>query len=1084
MADRGPWFTLFIVAVSLLVAPRALETGEQHVERFEAAPPADKAPALSRDVKPEAWDQFLCSYFHPRRDNRHCPEAGSVTLPLPVEYLIAGVPDPEATSIPATFDTMVEALLGAAATDGWTYDRNWIPWGKDEKRPHPTAEAPLLTNENPGLLLFRKSDRLLLVFLVGETPTSGVSKTALDRAARFILARSAEPAALRILGPRFSGSVPSYGQAIKQLASVPGYAGVRFVTGSATRAANRGDIEKLGDRSRPATYEGAVEHDARTLDLFLRWLQSRGIARHEVAMLAEGGTAFGAALRTAPTAAQQSVLRIEFPYQISRLRNAYDKDPELRALWLGTAGGAKSATAALAKESQLAWSLKTEREDTDRVRTFQGQQTTLVQERQVEQLVETVKQHGVRAVGVNATDLLDTVFITLLLRRHCPDVRVFTLDSDLLFTYSSGALSFHGMLLVSPYALWSPPHEHEADGHPLNMKTFANRSALGVHNAFMRLMNGTGFEQYNAPDGRTPPGIWLTSVGLGRIWPIAVFGLQDRSTSQMPEIAHLRTPKARWALRPDATYWLIFGLFAALIGYGAVVYVARRVAERGWLGSGFDPAFYFLFEPPDASPWRTGWTQVMCAFGFIAVLPFTAAYGWPLPLTLLAVFTAAALADRRRAATWITAAVLAVFSAALTTFWFNYHAGAMDSVLIERGERFFFGYRLLHPVSGLSPLPPWLLAWFGCAWWAVMRLNQLRTRELRSPQLESWPAGEPLLSGLPLIAQQASRIADAPFSWRGFGLVLTALLPLFTWNLPRGLWSLEAETATWFTWTNGVYIAFLLLVTLVLVTLMQLYQTHATVMALLNSLVDHPLGDAFERLPKDLAPSQLWLRGNNRTPFQTCLQGLKRLRQLATGGFPGAPDFAAMIRIEAQLGQLSATVGARRRLTAADVTELQREFNTAAAALYPAVIAGWHTKPQHALHNAAEETLALRLAALVRYLVMQMRAMIEYLSLAVIALILAIVSYPFEPASGLVNIAAILAAACGLTVVRAITQLDRHPVMQKFASLKEAPSFLDTLRKVGAFGLAPFVAALSALFPGSARSLIVWVEAAGKYLGR
>lgn len=976
---------------------------------------------------------------------------------------------------------MVESLLGAAAADGWTYDRNWIPWGRDEKRPPASADAPLLTNETPGLLLFRKVDRLLLVFLVGETPTSGVSKTALDRAARFILARSVEPATLRILGPRFSGSVPSYRRVIEQLAPEAKFAGVRFVTGSATRADNRGDIETLGLSGKPATYEGMVEHDARTLELFLRWLETRGVARTEVAMLAEGGTAFGASLRAAPAGGQQAVLRIEFPYQISRLRNAYDKDPELRALWMGAGGAAKGATAALSKESQLAWSLKTEREDTDRVRTFQGQQTTLVQERQVEQLVETVKQRRIRVVGVNATDLLDTVFITLLLRRHCPDVRVFTLDSDLLFTYSSGALSFHGMLLVSPYPLWSPPLRYElAD----NMKSFANRSALGVHNAFLRLVNGTAFDDYNAPDGQTPPAIWLTSVGLGRICPLAFFGLRDHTTSQMPEIPHLHSPRARWDLRPDPAYWLVLGVFAALIAYGAVVYIARRVAEHGWLGPGFDPAFYFLFEPPDASPWRTGWTQVMCAFGFIAVLPFTAAYGWPLALILFAVFLAATLADRRRASTWITAAVLAAFAAALTVFWFHYHAGAMNGLLIDRGERFFFGHRVLHPASGLSPLPPWLLAWFGCAWWAVMRLNQLRTREVRSPQLESWPAGEPLLAGLPLIAQQARHIADAPFSWRGFGLVLIGLLLLFTWNLPHGLWGLEQETGTWFTWTNGVFIAILLLVTLSLATVMQLYQTHATVMALLNNLVDHPLGDAFERLPKDLAASQLWLRGNNRTPFQTCLQGLKRLRQLATGGFPGAPDFSAMIRIEARLGRLTATVGAGRRLTGPEVTELQRDFNAAAAQLYPAVVAGWSTKPQHALHSVAEEALALRLASLVRYLVMQMRAMIEYLSLAVIALILAIVSYPFEPASGLVNIAAILAAACGLTVVRAITQLDRHPVMQKFASLKDAPSFLETLRKLGTFGLAPLVAALSALFPGSARSLFVWLEAAGKYLGR
>jgi len=131
------------------------------------------------------------------------------------------------------------------------------------------ADAPLLTNENPGLLLFRKVDRLLLVFLVGETPTSGVSKTALDRAARFILARSAQPATLRILGPRFSGSVPSYRRAIEQLFLEPRYAGVRFVTGSATNAENRGNLEALGLGGKPVTYEDMVEHDVRTLELFL-----------------------------------------------------------------------------------------------------------------------------------------------------------------------------------------------------------------------------------------------------------------------------------------------------------------------------------------------------------------------------------------------------------------------------------------------------------------------------------------------------------------------------------------------------------------------------------------------------------------------------------------------------------------------------------------------------------------------------------------------------------------------------------------------------------------------------------------------
>ena len=1057
MPDRKSWWPYVFALLSALMAPSALKHAME--EPPAGAPTDDKAVARSISVKPDSWDQFVCSYFYPKQTSGYCPEPDKLSLPLPVEYVIAGVPDPEATSIPATFDVMVEALIGAAAAEGWRYDRNWLPWGsgKADDRKVSSPESPTLTNEQPGLLLFRKLDRMLVVFLVGETPTSGVNKSALVKAARFIYARSAERIQLRVLGPRFSGSVPAYRFAIETLLGEKNFGGVHFVTGSATRKDNAADLLTLSLSGQSILYEAAVEHDSRTQELFLDWLDSRGIPENKIAILSEGGTAFGASLGKTP---DSESLHVEFPYQISRLRNAYEKDPELKALWVGPAAS---------KDKKLDWSLKTDREDTDWVRTFQGAQTTLLQERQLEQLATEISRRGIRAVGINATDILDTVFLTLYLRRQCPDVRVFTLDSDLLFTYSRGALAFNGMLMVSPYPLW-------LNGQRGSLFSFANRSAQGVHNAFVRLVHGTEYRGHTSPATPGRPAIWVTTASRGQAWPLAA--LDDQGPSQLVTIDG-KKPLAQPRLRPDWTYWLLLLGMAALVLYGVIVFIARRIAERGAWSASFDPAFFFLFEPPDPAVDRTLYTQLLCAIGIVALLPFTVWGGTWLCVTAAALLLWTTAIEANRKAAWATGLCLAVLVILLGAFWFGHWQAAQQADPIW--NRYFFNYRLLNPASGISPLPSWTLAWFGCAWWAVSKLNQIRTHEVRSPRLDSWPPGEPLLGGIDQIARNAHRRAERVLNSQ-FLLVLLVWFLLLRWTLPNGLSGLEDQSLA-VNWIQGVQFAFILLVLLLLLTVAQLYETHKATIELLNNLVDHPLGDAFKGLPKDLAASQLWLRGNNRFPFQSCLQGMRRLRQLTLALAPGAPPFKEMCQLEKRLGNLLEISASDRRLPTQEIDYVHTEFNRIAAAIYPLAAAGWQEKP-HPQQTLAEEFLALRLASLLRYLVMQMRSMIEYLSFGLVMLIVAIVSYPFEPQRGLVNMVAALVAVTGFTVVMAVSQLDRHPVMQLFASREGAPSFLDTIRKLAAFGFAPLVAIFTALFPGSISSLSVLIEAAGKYLGR
>lgn len=1064
---------LFSAAVAPTALQHALEPGSASKGEAQSALPSPELRKRETEAKLKPWEEFLCSYFYPqsRKDQRYCPETFP---PLEAQFLIAGTPDPEVTSVPATFDVMVESIMRAAAFHNWRYDRYWVPWVPGKRATmSPTAADPVQSNNEPGLLLFRRIDGILVVFLVGETPTSGVNKTAFVNAAEFILARAPNQP-LRVLGPRFSGSVDSYKIALNALERNAGYAGATLISGSATRAANKEDFDLISTLEKPVNYSATVENDARTTEQFLDWLGTRGISRRETAILAEAGTAFGAAQ---VQASGNDVFSIEFPYQISRLRNAYEQDPELRAIWMGRSKEAR--------QQRLDWSLKTDKEGTDRLPSFNGPQTALTQEREMEQIMDTIRRRGIRAAGISSTDILDTVFISIMLQRYCPGVRTFILDSDLLFLYSSPSLSFHGMLMVSPYPLWPENQRmlHWQEDTARRLQTFPNRSALAVFNAFLLLMSGRPGLEYGSPaEAMTwKPPVWVTAVGRGEVWPI---GLLSKEKPGLPEssLAKPDDPLENREPAQPAPHWSYLMLMTVCIGitaYGGWIYAQRQLKEL-FPGGGWDRAFFFLFEPPEDSAPRTIYLQTICLFGATALLPFclggwaaagTASLPWVWPAfaavaATLAVFGHVTFTAPRPLAAFFAAAVLLLLVCGSWLFWIHDAFGPAQHATMEHA---FFGHRLLNPLSGVSPLAGFVLPWFACCWWAVSKFNQLRTQEVRSPRIGSWPVSEPLLAETGPAIQRACLNAEAAVHPSFLAPFAIWVLELF-WVFPsKGLSGLEPETGI-FSWTTGVQTAVILLGLFITLTIWQMFQTYKGLETVLNGFIDHPLSDAMGRLPKDLAASQLWLRGNNRFPFQTCLQGVLRLRVLSQRGFPGAPDALTLAGLEAKLRCLLEYSSSGRRLQRDEVAGLHRDFNAVSFSLYPQLARIWAGSAAADDASAkAEEFVALRIAALVRYLVMQMRSMLEYLSLAVLLFIAGVVSYPFEPQQGLVYWIAGLAAACGAGAFYVVGRLDAHPVLQPLNA--KAQGGFDLLRKLAFYGSAPALAAMGALFPGSARTI-------------
>ena len=105
-----------------------------------------------------------------------------------LRFLVATVPDPIESAADEKFDQAIQAIRMAAESGGYLLDHFYSPWADREQDKY-------RYRQHPGLLLFRKAsvDRagpgeILSVLLVGETPTWGIHKYALQNALDLVAA--------------------------------------------------------------------------------------------------------------------------------------------------------------------------------------------------------------------------------------------------------------------------------------------------------------------------------------------------------------------------------------------------------------------------------------------------------------------------------------------------------------------------------------------------------------------------------------------------------------------------------------------------------------------------------------------------------------------------------------------------------------------------------------------------------------------------------------------------------------------------------------------------------------------------------
>ena len=226
-------------------------------------------------------------------------------------------------------------------------------------------------------------------------------------------------------------------------------------------------------------------------------------------------------------------------------------------------------------------------------------------------ILATIANEDIRYVGIVATDILDVIYLTRLIRENCPDVQIILVGNDLRYTDPQFTLDFRGTIIASSYPLdaraqvWSYPFEGA-----IERRLFANEFDVGRYNAGLVLLNGvadpnhadrlvvdTGkaedFLVYGKPFVATffdsfnrRPQIWINQVGQFNVWPLKVrslshceLSLRAKAEALIPPIVSLdpQTESAR-TLRFEYDFPLIWKLvfcaatFLAFMLVGVILY--------------------------------------------------------------------------------------------------------------------------------------------------------------------------------------------------------------------------------------------------------------------------------------------------------------------------------------------------------------------------------------------------------------------------------------------------------------------------------------------------------------------------------
>jgi hypothetical protein len=1013
--------------------------------------------------------------------------------------LVATVADPVHTRLALFFDRQLEAIQRSLKEANWELAGRWVPWmGRVQSADTDVSERRnqrQLQREQeqlPGVLVFRRFDKLpprqvLFVFLVPERPTDGISGPPFYAAMRLAHVLS-PPQQVGILGPSFSGSFESLAALVLDWNQAHAHdpelipPGTNFYGGTIS---SRQSAERF-QQTTGMKFSSGIASSADYNDAFCgQFLDAYRVESHEVAFIMEDATAFAidAQRQRERTKDCPASATYVFPRDISHLRNVYQEQ---------TAAPPPKSPAG---EGGVSFTIKDLNSGEDSMPVYSDQQTPLSQNSIVQSIMEDLRRRRIRIAYILATNVLDALFLTQLIRQQAPDTRILTEDPDVLFAAAAGQMPLKGTLFLSSYPMFFEGDQW-LDGPRRQRMVFPSPDFEGMFNAtqwvLAKIGAGTGvrergFEHTQQGDAR--PGLWLLTLNRSGLMPLALMDGKD----------HVAT----WQMPPPPRSW--FNTALALAAFACwccflVVRSNRSTTARwpDWLALGRNPIRrtarlvciligclslsaiqWFLFLPVWTSRFERLWPWALLAsvVGPVAfVLPIgTALWIWD--------------NSRPRHLDTATKVFLTIMCAVFILgilAWLRSCAGAGSAA-------FFFRFRALQLYSGSSPALPLILLGFTTLAGSLFYVTRLSRAGIARPRLKVAAFG-PIAMALRRRYCELNRHISGPAQsmnrqWlRGRGM---AVLLMALWVIALQPWKYaSAFEHRWYNAALAVAVSFVLFC--LLVECYDLWRIWDHLRELLKLIDLMPLRAAFKRVARPWPRRPIWASSHRLSKTAIARQMLAALQErqeiLKTDD---AQDDVLVMRdiLPRRFDDVSPSNPKPRRpgqVTPDTLLQARWDYETVCARLAGKIVEqdlvpAWRDHvysdpPEPPERETTEEGklrsgsdfVAIQLARYLIYAVQQAQSVAWCISCCLLLLMLVLNSYAPQAPMLVSRFLAVLFVVAGVVVVRVFAGMERNALLSLIAGTQ--PGQLNQefwLRLIG-MGILPLLGILSHIFPSIA----------------
>lgn len=956
-------------------------------------------------------------------------------------FLIATVPDPDSTTLRLFTDRVLEALILAAFENSYVLVHHWIPWRHSlEALDSQYAQRKRQLNEfkeggkYPGVLVFEKGKENMFFFLVPEHPSAGIKRDVLVRAAQYVASplspdrTNCNPSNDRspLIHTAFTGSLESLDEWFE---SDPCAASVvsRVVSGAVSGLSEEKRDPDNGILTRVPYHWVRIQLSdlRRYTEDYLK--KARGASQAVIANLTEDSTGFGKSVK--------SENDLTFPWQIYRVRNAMPDGGEASTLF------------------SLPLKLRDPRKPHRALPTFAPEQTPAVEEVVLVQITARMERLPANYVFLSATDPLDLVFLSRLLRKANPGQRVIVNSPDLMLLRAHDVSPATGMLAPATFPISN--HLLLADDPP---KVFDSEVTASVFAAAADAI------QFPNRGGRGPlrdRSAWLMTLGRDGYWPVAKLR-EGVSAAVRNDRLPLSAKVGFSALLSASMGWLFLLIYARAMGGSATADFRVKRRWPGWQARALSlnrvTATFAVLVAVCAMPL---WFPRRQDSGWI----------WPAMFWLsMLCLTAAGFAPWiRRRNVWRrhirrTVLALAPLAAVLLSLALFRLVNPSDPHDILR----FFLQRSQDYLNGVAPLLPVVILLFGfagCAW--ASHLGNVAATE-RFVWLGA-PCEPPGLARLKV-------------NWRRF--IPAAAIAILTF---AALWSPLHSLETRLYDTIYLSLASALLA-VTLYACLDMVARWGELKAFLERLEIHPFRFALSAMPWDRDPEPVWESNPRRRSVVFYGRSQECLRRLEFFGGGDTQVHKARTAIEKYVDARQHNGTSNRRAVERVLQKTALHFT----AILARADGPWSkgaadlvaAESQSRADLLRQEFLGIRLAAFLRSHFLILRVRLTAMIAGFVALTLSLNSYCFGPERIIQAFSAVLLLVLGGAVVTVFRQLHADTLMARMSGAKAGEFDWRFWGKIASAAALPVLSLLASYTPALGGFLSSWLQPALEAVAR